>query len=154
MLHSQNPADVLDLSVKDLGKDFKLARNFALWEFQCSDGSDNVKIHPSGIILLQTLSDDVAKDVGERVPITITSAFRTLSYNREIGSDDTSYHPKGMAWDIVVGHIKWDIDRVEQWALSKGVGGNGYYPTTKKDGKVIQIAFNHLDVGPKRRWKG
>jgi len=47
MFENQNPDDALKFSVSKLGRDYRLSRNFRLWEAQCSDGSDIVFVHPS-----------------------------------------------------------------------------------------------------------
>jgi len=77
-------------------------------------------------------------------PVTITSAYRCLEYNRtpEIGSNDRSQHPRGRALDIKVDGVP-PAD-VYAYADSLGLGGVGRYDT-----------FTHIDTrsnGP-ARWR-
>ena len=45
---------------------------------------------------------DVAQYIRNAIarPVTINSAFRNLDYNKSIGSNDSSQHPKGTALDL------------------------------------------------------
>lgn len=74
--------------------------------------------------------------------LIVNSGFRCLTYNRSIGSKDTSQHPIGVAADIKIPKGLDIIDMLiaaEQLDIFGGVGG---YET-----------FIHLDDGPRgRRW--
>ena len=75
-----------------------------------------------------------------RAPVTITSGWRSQRLNDEIGGEQFSYHLRGMAADIVVVGF---TPKLVQDDLKNWHGGMGGYAT-----------FTHLDIGPKRRWKG
>lgn len=74
------------------------------------------------------------------VPVVITSGYRSLQHNARVGGHPDSYHVKGMAADIVVPGVP--AVRV-QHVLRNWSGGLGSYAT-----------FTHIDIGPRRRWKG
>jgi uncharacterized protein YcbK (DUF882 family) len=72
--------------------------------------------------------------------IHINSGYRTLSHNRTVGGTSNSQHLYGLAADITIdGHMPQDVQKkLENWP-----GGLGSYDT-----------WTHVDLGPKRRWKG
>jgi uncharacterized protein YcbK (DUF882 family) len=80
-------------------------------------------------------------------PVHINSGFRCLVHNRNVGSDDSSQHPRGYAADI---RKMEDFTIDEMVTLAKTIeafeeGGIGRYET-----------FIHVDVrldGP-ARWEG
>lgn len=75
-----------------------LTKNFSKHEFDCNDGSEM----PSDVLEnVRILANhlQVIRDVIEE-PISVNSAYRSLSYNRSIGSKDTSQHIKGIAADL------------------------------------------------------
>ena len=76
----------------------KLSPNFYRDEFQCSC-CDLDTVDAELIYVLQDVRDFFDK------PITINSACRCLPYNRSVGSNDASQHPKCKAADIVVKDI-------------------------------------------------
>jgi uncharacterized protein YcbK (DUF882 family) len=82
-------------SVKKLGKNYKVSEHFTLGEFQCSDGSDKVKIDSNLLAFLEKL-----RSYGG-FTISINSGYRTSSYNRKIGGASKSTHTQGYAADIV-----------------------------------------------------
>jgi len=74
----------------------KLSTNFTVREFACKDGSDKVLIDLDLVAILQKIRDSLG------AAITITSGYRTATYNASIGGATNSYHIQGMAADIVV----------------------------------------------------
>ncbi len=125
----------------------KLTNNFNKSEFECRDGSEmpidvlnNVKELAQE---LQKIRDLYGK------PIRINSAYRSLEYNRTIGSKDTSQHVKGTAADIVINGV--DPSELAYWIkfwIAEGLlkeGGVGLYNT-----------FVHYDIFydgvNRRRW--
>lgn len=122
----------------------KLTRNFSKWEFECKDGSEM----PATVLgnvskLAQALQ--VIRDVVQE-PIRITSSYRSLEYNRTIGSKDTSQHVLGKAADLQIDNVEpqelyeiiellIDLEQIPQ-------GGLGLYNT-----------FVHYDIrGYEARW--
>lgn len=84
---------VVTASIKKKGKNYKLADHFTLGEFQCNNGADTVKYDKQIVTALE------AARLFFNVPITISSAYRTPSYNKRVGGATGSYHIKGKAVD-------------------------------------------------------
>lgn len=84
---------------------------------------------------LQALRDNIFK-----MPMLITSAWRSKEYNRQIKGASGSYHIQGMACDI---QIRGMSPNAIYEKLSGHAGGLGLYSN-----------FVHIDIGPRRRWKG
>jgi uncharacterized protein YcbK (DUF882 family) len=128
-----------------------LTKNISRHELKCKCGKCEVTIqdHEPIIRVVQRLCDIAAKAAGvEKVMLAITSAARCYEYNREVGSNDNSQHPRCNAMDVklfangnqistkmITDIINMEIDHQ---------GGAGQYPT-----------FNHLDMRNKyTRWFG
>tara|TARA_R110000823_G_scaffold201784_1_gene332642 strand:+ start:15444 stop:15791 length:348 start_codon:yes stop_codon:yes gene_type:complete len=98
----------------------KISQNFSREEFACNCGCGGDTVDYETILVLE----DVRAHFKE--PVTINSAYRCLEYNRGIGSNDGSQHPKGRAVDIVV---KNNSPRVVHFYLCEkykdkyGIGG-------------------------------
>lgn len=76
-----------------------LEDNFRVREFACHDGSDTIMIDTTLTSILQL----VRYYFGE--PVTITSGYRTESWNKLVGGATGSQHCLGRAADITVaGH--------------------------------------------------
>lgn len=117
-----------------------LSKNFKVKEFRCKDGSDKVLIDTELVELLQKIRDFFGKAV------TITSAYRTATYNQKIGGAAKSQHINGTAADIKVAGV--DPLMVTRYAemLMPDSGGIGYY--------YADSNFTHVDVRTsKARWK-
>jgi zinc D-Ala-D-Ala carboxypeptidase len=112
-------------------KDIQLSAHFKLSEFRCHDGSSVVLVNPKLVQALETLRVKLNK------PITIYSAYRTLSYNKRVGGVRDSQHTLGNAADIHVSGM--DPAAVAKVAISAGLfKGVGIYDT-----------FTHVDVRPR-----
>ncbi len=107
----------------------KLSTNFTVKEFKCNDGSDEILIDSELVELLQKIRNFFGKAV------TITSGYRTSTYNTKVGGTSNSYHVKGQAADIVVSGIT--AKRVAQYAEAIGALGVGWYENKK---------FTHIDT--------
>lgn len=121
------------------GSGSKLSDHFTLKEFQCHDGQDIVAVDPRLVELLE----NIRKRCG--APVTITSGYRTPSYNRTLrGSASQSKHLFGMAADIKVkGYTPAQVAAIAADYLGSS-GGIGTYST-----------FTHVDVRTGcSRWKG
>lgn len=88
-------ANVKAYSVKKDGN-LKLSPNFAVREFRCFDGTDEILIDLELVKLLQNIRDKIG------AAISINSAYRTISHNASVGGGSRSYHLYGRAADIVV----------------------------------------------------
>lgn len=89
----------------------KLSQNFALHEFTKSQtasrrGIDNTP-PPEHIENLRMLCERVLQPLREtiKVPIIVTSGYRSPELNEAIGGSATSHHCKGMAADIEALHL-------------------------------------------------
>lgn len=124
----------------------KLSEHFKVREFRCMDGSDPVFIDTELVDILEKIRVHFDK------PVTITSAFRTASYNATIkNSAKYSQHLYGKAADIQVQGIS--VEQVYAYAdkLLVGRGGVGIYPP----GLGRANGWVHVDVRTdKSRWKG
>lgn len=128
-----------------------LSQNFSEHEFACQDGFCP---HCGGAGPVDSVLVDVVQEIRDELdmPLKITSGFRCPTYNRTIGSKDTSQHCRGRAADIA---IPDSVDPEEFFELCEDVlnqykaahtggkgGGLGKYDT-----------FCHIDTrehGPSR----
>lgn len=139
----------------------KITEHFDSLEFSCRDGN----LYPLDrsteigtwlktrlLSLCETL--EIIREAAGGGSIRITSGYRTLEYNRKLGSPDTSQHVKGRAADIQ--HSTLTVEKLHELVLSlyragrlPKLGGIGLYPS-----------FLHLDVRPRledghlSRWYG
>nr|QJB21154.1 MAG: hypothetical protein [Microvirus sp.] len=115
----------------------QLSKNFIVNEFACHDGTLTVKIDSDLVTYLQKIRDYFGK------PIIITSAYRTVVYNRKINGATYSKHTTGQAADFYIKGV--NLLLVAQYAEKLGILGIGYYPTDK---------FVHIDTRKyKSYWK-
>lgn len=97
--------------------DKRVTEHFQVKEFACHDGSDYV---PIDIDLAYKL-EDIRQHFGKA--ITITSGYRSPSYNKKIGGTSDSYHVKGKAFDIVVKDVSvYDVAHYAQGLWISGIG--------------------------------
>ncbi|SET58474.1 Peptidase M15 [Natronincola peptidivorans] len=115
----------------------QIAKNFQLWEFQCRGGTQLVKLDHRLLKKLQQLRDRVGG------PVNLTSGYRTLEHNRQVGGSPNSQHMLGRAADIKV--PGYSPEAIGQMAEELGFTGIGIYPT-----------FTHVDVRTTApsRWRG
>lgn len=114
-----------------------LSENFTVKEFACRDGSDTVLIDTELVAVLQKIRNHFAK------PVIISSAYRTVTYNKKVGGVSNSRHTEGTACDISISGVS--PLEVAQYAeyLMPSKGGIGLYS-----------GFTHVDVRENRsRWK-
>ena len=96
-------------------------------------------------LLGQTL-EDLAKAYG--ATLTITSAYRSPSYNAKVGGAKKSKHQQGLACAILMNNTTkaQRLDFIEK-ASESGIEGIGtYFPSSSG------ANFVHLDIGGKRQW--
>lgn len=91
---------------------------------------------------------EVYQESGASGPIHIVSAYRAPATNEMLRSKSrgvakNSRHTQGMAIDFFIPGVK--ISKLRTVAMSKQVGGVGYYPTSGSP-------FVHLDTGNVRAW--
>jgi len=82
----------------------KLTENFDREEFECTDGSEMPTDVQLNIAELAVQLEIIRAHFN--APVHINSAYRSLEYNRSIGSNDSSQHVLGRAADITsfIGH--------------------------------------------------
>lgn len=117
----------------------QLSPHFKVREFRCRDGSDKILIDDDLIKILEMIRERFGK------PVTVTSGYRTATYNRACGGASKSQHLYGTAADIVISGV--DPLKVCQYAetLMPKSGGIGWY---------VGSRFSHIDVRATRsRWK-
>lgn len=84
------------VSIKSLGRDYKISPHFKLSEMACKDGSDKVLYSTELMAKLEEL-----RAYGG-FTVSINSGYRTPAYNKKIGGASRSQHRFGTAADIVV----------------------------------------------------
>lgn len=87
---------VKTVSIKQLGRNYKISPNFKLSEMACKNGADTVKYSTELMAKLEELRAYVGGTIG------INSGYRTTAYNKKVGGATGSLHTKGTAADIVV----------------------------------------------------
>lgn len=118
--------------------------NFQPEELRCK-GSGDLRINYKALDALQSM-----RSVW-KMPMRITSAYRSPEHNRLVGGASNSLHMQGRAFDIW-----WDwTDQLSTFALfckiaeSCGLRGLGIYRNNVPPGL---LRFVHLDTGPRRVW--
>lgn len=116
-----------------------LTPHFSKHEFRCRDGSE----HPIACSLLAML-EAIRCRFG---PVSVTSGYRSPSYNAAVGGADDSYHLRGEAADIQVANSS--PKDVHRWADTMfPVSGIGLYERDVG-------GWVHIDCRSYRaRWKG
>lgn len=124
----------------------QLTKNFSAQEFKCKDGS-GVPIALKANLVKLAVNLQVLRDY-VKVPISITSGYRSPAHNKKIGGAKFSQHINATAADIkVVGMTPKQVAEViEKLILENRMvqGGIGIYKS-----------WIHYDVrGTKARWNG
>src|SRR5699024_242819 len=117
----------------------QLSTHFQLHEFACTDGSKPVFLSQALVDILEAIRVHFGR------PVTITSGYRTVSYNAGLkNSSKKSQHCNGLAADIKVeGHTPKEVYDYACQLLGDH-GGVGLYSWGV-----------HIDVrADKSRWKG
>lgn len=114
------------------GVPVKLSAHFNSTEFDCHGGGccSQTLINEQLVEYLEKIREHFGK------PITITSAYRCPTHNRNVGGATGSRHTKGDAADIVVSGVT--PREVAKYAESIGVKGIGLYETAA-DGYFVHI---------------
>lgn len=115
----------------------QLTPHFKVSEFACKDGSDAILIDDALVTSLQAIRDHFG------VPVKITSAYRTASYNASdaVKGAKDSQHVKGTAADIHISGVNpRDVARWIETELNPGGLGLYDYSAGDKDG------FVHIDT--------
>lgn len=99
--------------------DIQVSKNFKLSEFE-DPSTGEVMLDSDLLAKLQLLRDRIGK------PIRVTSGYRTVEHNREVGGSPKSQHLLGKAADIVVDGMT--SAQVAAFARDIGFTGIGVYP--------------------------
>jgi len=111
--------------------DIKLSEHFKISEFVCRDPND-----PSAKVFIEMELIQKLEKLRSllKMPLIVTSGYRTQKWNESVGGSPRSRHLLGQAADIRMdGH--YDTDRITVFAVNAGFKGIGLY-----DG------FIHLDI--------
>lgn len=110
----------------------KLSAHFKSTEFDCHGGGccSQTLINETLIEYLEKIREHFGK------PITVTSAYRCTTHNKNVGGATGSRHTKGDAADIVVSGVT--PREVAKYAESIGIKGIGLYETSA-DGHFVHI---------------
>ncbi len=111
--------------------DIKLSEHFKISEFVCRDPND-----PSAKVFIEMELIQKLEKLRSllKIPLIVTSGYRTQKWNESVGGSPRSRHLLGQAADIRMdGH--YDTDRITVFAVNAGFKGIGLY-----DG------FIHLDI--------
>jgi len=121
-----------------------LTDNFKLKEFECKDGSEMPPHVFKNVLSLSIALQSIRDCIG--YPINITSSYRSLEYNRSIGSKDTSQHVLGKASDLQVK----EMIPIELYETIEALIELEYIP---EGGLGLYDTFVHYDIrGYKARW--
>lgn len=114
------------------GKNTKLSEYFGSTEMDChgSGCCSQTIINETLVTYLTKIREHFGK------PITITSGYRCVTHNKNVGGATGSRHGKGDAADIVVSGVSPRV--VAQYAESIGILGIGLYETSA-DGHFVHI---------------
>lgn len=114
------------------GVPVKLSAHFNSTEFDCHGGGccSQTLINEQLVEYLEKIREHFGK------PITITSAYRCPTHNRNVGGATGSRHSKGDAADIVISGVA--PREVAKYAESIGIKGIGLYETSA-DGHFVHI---------------
>ena len=122
----------------------KLTDNFSKHEFDCNDGSDMPDMVFENVKLLTNALQTIRECID--YPVTLTNAYRSLEYNRSIGSKDTSQHVLGKAADLQVE----EMIPIELYDTIEALIELEYIP---EGGLGLYNTFVHYDIrGSKARW--
>ena len=110
----------------------KLSTNFKSTEFDChgSGCCSETLIDEQLVEYLQDIRDHFGK------PVTVSSAYRCATHNKNVGGATGSRHMKGQAADIYINGVK--PAEIAKYAESIGILGIGLYETDK-DGHFVHI---------------
>lgn len=114
------------------GKKTQLSTHFVSTEFDCHGNGccSTTILDPQLITYLEKIREYF------NAPITISSGYRCVVHNRNVGGATGSRHGKGDAADIIVkGHTPREV---AQYAESIGIKGIGLYETNS-DGHFVHI---------------
>ena len=110
----------------------KLSANFKSTEFDC---------HGRGCCT-ETVIDDKLVEYLQKIrnhfkkPVTVSSAYRCPTHNKNVGSATGSYHVKGKAADIYINGVA--PAEIAKYAESIGILGIGLYETSS-DGHFVHV---------------
>lgn len=135
----------------------RLSPHFTVEEFDCRNGT---KVPTAAHAALETWCRVWGEPLRARFgPVTVTSGFRTPTYNQDVGGAPSSFHVytlgtmRGVAADVVPARGtpadwgRWATAhyRDVSWPLGRVRGAAVPYPRQR---------FIHLDTGPRRSWAG
>lgn len=129
-----------------LSKDRQIQKNFTFNEFLYSEDKETPTLEFAFNIMdlsekLQALRDKVG-------PITINSAFRGKTHNKQVNGTPNSYHTQGLAADIKFEFKNWTRESLETLFNEIGFKNVNFYWNSDRTSWV----WIHVDVG--NTWNG
>ena len=129
------------MDIREILGGIQLTKNFTALEFANSKDGHALKLPDISLVnKLQTLRDEVGA-------ITVTSGFRTVEFNDEVGGSKNSYHLQGLAVDCRFNFKRYTKERLTKLFQAIGFTNVNFY--INKDGSINRV---HLDIG--KTWNG
>lgn len=121
---------------------------FSPAELACR-GTGLVNLNPEAVAAMKKL-DALRRAMGH--PLIVNSGYRSPEWNLKVGGAKSSYHMRGVAFDVSMSNV--DPHRFEAEAKSAGFTGIGLYPPQKPSGARNFIHVDtRVDLGGKP-WRG
>jgi uncharacterized protein YcbK (DUF882 family) len=129
-----------------MNPDDKITKHITWGESTCKDGTVVPPEYRQNAMRIGTIVGVVRDFYG--LPADINSWYRTLSYNAKVGGEPGSKHLTASAIDFNIrgippAEVRKTIDGLIRLGLIPNTVGIGAYDS-----------FTHIDLGPRRRWKG
>lgn len=128
----------------------KLTENFALWEFDCHDGTPVPAAFHGNLYQLCRLLE-LIRAFGRGRPLSVISGWRSVAHNIAVGGKPQSTHLTAEGADIRCG-LPADLHKMILEEYKAGtlpeLGGLGLYPGW------VHVDIRKAKDGHLRRWSG
>lgn len=128
--------------------DDQITEHFTLREFANSKDGNAIIINADTVLFWHCL--EVFRQWYNR-PMNITSGYRTVAFNREVGGASNSYHPKGLAADFLLPSDYYRMDPARRNIFITNIK-HKWYEICRAEGKqgsvIIYDGWLHLSFWP------